>query len=609
MACIVHRSIFQSYSAMPAQRLAHHLALHDRALASPELFSAAELLSEHLARRGARTQVDLLPLGAERDLWGWSCPQLLHASRAELALVAGAQDQMLCQAPDQAASLICGAAGFAYPGKTLSVVDAGSGQLPLRSRLGSAVLLISDRTAPAVLAQATEDPAFAGLIIISDDPRWADRLGQSQQQFVFRLDAGPAEPLLTRLRDSGSATVRVAIDTQLGNDRLPLFAARLPGSDLAAERVTLVADLTADSRDIATAAHVTQLIQQAVTDGRLTPPRRTLEFVAVPRQIGAVGWLAAQRQTLPAAIITIESATRAESAIRLPWPQRASFVSDLLWTHAQTTQTPVTAEGLLAVLAANGGVAAAAGLSIDRRRIGRSAAALAATVAELADLDETSLPAMLFRSRAAAMRRIGKHTEIWQSEQLAQAIDGSKRDAQDTIWRACQRIDQVCDGERRRFLSACRFIGRSRDLQTAEAIADIERAASQLKQNLIDAVSAARGQRVSAKRKPLALEQRIESSQVSLSLPGPPPPLWGEIHRESAQRLRPYAPALVERVAALILNGLVDGPRPLLDLLLTVQHVLGEKYDTELFSATYETLAQLTWVSATDADQTSQAAT
>ncbi len=603
--------------------LAHELGDLDRTSGGPGLERCLERLAERLRAAGAsEVELHAFAAGPEAKYFGWSLERRPITVRAELHLVLpDGRELPICKSPEEPGCLMGAYRATASEGELFEVVDVGFGTRgrDYGQRMAGKLALASGHQFQAAMLEALALRRAEGLLCGpgSESGTVPNRLAEPSlferhRPFGFNLDRARYDALARRLAAEEEVQVRVRIEQTLDSGALPALSARLTGSDLAEESVLLVADAGAsEAAAAACLVETLQVIASGVVDGRLPPPRRSLELLAAPGVAGVVCWLAARRARLPRAVVLLSLDGLDAGALRAQvsgLPGAPSFLPDLLLDHLGGAEAPLEGWGLRAAagpyragallpfaelalpgvchVSARGEPATETSARDGLRELG---AGLASALHDLATLDEDALPRLITSAQLKGAARILARLERVRREGTAELAAVRARGAaspgggaaRHLLWRSELALGEGRRRERATLASCAAFLSGPgpHALRLAEALTDLDAFAAALERALHAEVASALGPRakLQVRRRPLsALERRAQGTVVQRAFEGPPP--LASLLRDAAAVDREWlahsAVALARQPAGEELLALVDGKRNVLELvdLLALDH-------------------------------------
>jgi hypothetical protein len=491
-------------------------------------------------------------------------------------------------------------------GEIFEVVDLGSGGLGASAagrRLDGKLALARGPAGAVALIGALEEHAAAGILLgaaqVGAPGRDALQLGppawySGRRPFAFRLTEAQETRLAAALVSRGTLRVRARVHVTLPAAELPVVGAALRGSDLADQRVVLLADVSDEEPPSAVACAVQALacVARAIVDGAIAPLRRELQLVLVPGIRGTTAWLAdAERVARPVrAALQLSLAPQAGAHVRLheapPW--LPSFVPDLVAAQLATLapDRPVVRAAHAVgskilpcvdrdvALPAVWLVAGAPARPDELEHLAPLAAALAGALVELASAGPEDLPRLVSTAHAAGTARLARRAAQLghcARAELLRAESGVRR--RHLLWVVEQGLAEALRVEREALRSTAEYLDGpgAEALRLATVAGDLEQTAAALARSLsAELASTSPGRaRVVARRRPLSpVERRADAVIVERLVVGPVPPLsqLGELEAADRRWLADNQAALEAQPGAEVLLAWADGRRSLREL-------------------------------------------
>jgi hypothetical protein len=572
-----------------------------------------ETLAAQLRQAGAeRVEVRSYPRGPEHRYFGWSEERRPVAKDAELWLLCSdGGEQLLCRSSDDPACTMGSLRSTAPDGEVFEVADVGFGTRPsdFRShRMAGKVALASGHHFPAVMLEALANREAEGLLCGPGESAEPRRLGDPSlfgrhRPFGFNLTLAQYDALACRIAAGDEVRVRAKISARLDSGSLPVVSALREGSDLAGERVLLLATIGptpgAGALGAACCQEVLRALCGLVVDGRLAPLRRSLQLLVVPSLPALVAWLAEERSAndlargVVRAVLHVDLGAPARAprvGVHATPATRPSFVADLCaeelrallgpcgpavarWPYASGTLAPLIDRDI--ALPAIG--VRAVGLDSEAHRsqglLHRLAAGLACAVADLCTLQEEDLPRLLGGSLLCALARLAvRADELRQLIGRELEADGSSTTGRHLMWLIEEGLAESLRREQETLHSCAEYFNGPGQaaLRLAESSADLEGLCATLQRSLDAEVAAALPRaRLAVRRRPLSpLERRAQTVVVRRLVDGPPPfPL---LLRDAAPTDRDWLAhntwALRDQPVGEVVLQWVDGERTLLEI-------------------------------------------
>ena len=609
----------------------------DRLFGGAGLEQAGQRMCERLQQAGAQ-QVELksFPYGPRTRHFEWSEQRRPFPHRAELWLLTPDDGEILiCRRADNYACCMGAYSSTAQAGEVFEVVDVGFGTRASDyrgQRMPGKLALASGHHFSAAMLEALGERQAAGLLCgpgaALGDPSQVvhNQLGDPElfgehNPLGFNLSGRQYNRLVNLLAAGESVQMRAVVQVTTDSGSLPLASAVYEGSDLAHERVLLVADLGLPLGP-ACLEEVLRTINHLVVAGICPPPRRSLELLLVPRPLDTVARLyELQQQGSPwpraALCVSVESpAAAARVGVEQGPAGRATFLSDLVedqlgWSSAVEgsfrSDIPVSVRALpygpgsptLPFHDRDVGVPATWIRCLEQpgapRPLGmaphgplhRLVAALTCTALELAGLEGTDLPRLLCGSQLKGVARLARRAgQLHDRVRGALSVDADQEHLDSTagrhlLWAIDSSMELGTQREQALLGGCCDFLEGpgQHALRLAEAEAELEQTAAGLTRSMHLEVNSALSPRArpGVRRQPLtALDRRAHAVVVRRCFAGPLPVPY---------LLRKVAPAergwLAHNVAALATQPAgdevmlwVDSQRTLLEIadLLRLDH-------------------------------------
>ncbi|MCK5797843.1 MAG: hypothetical protein KAI47_11695 [Deltaproteobacteria bacterium] len=530
-----------------------------------QLVEAGDHLTTSLQRAGAdEIAFESYPWGPEAQYQGWSGVRRPLVAEAELWLLDGDHERLLCRASDDAGSCLGTLASTEPDGDVFEVVNVGFGTSPgdyRRQRVGGKIALASGHRPKAAMVEALLSRDAAGLLLgpgaasTRRDQRFDDAiLDAPRRPFGFNLDAERYHLLLTRLAAGDDVRVRVRTQVRSESGERPVVLARLLGAEKADEHVSLVIDLSRGFAGVAAGLRILHALRATIVADVLRPPARSIEIALIGGDAGAVAWLAREHATVPRALLQLDLPDIPSDMASLHpiLPGGPSFFIDLLADEFEalnelddplgdhhtldiTTQNSAAQHALAldgttdeaAVISCAPGTPTAT-TSWNRDRI---IAATAATLYRAANLADSDIPSLIAAGELAARarletrarslrRRILHHLHGDVAEQCAQA--------RDLLWQSAHGLQRDALREQDRLSSATRFFGGAggEAMLLIEANAAIDRDVERLLRVLTAELRGrfGEGSKLARHRKPLtAAERRAQGLVIRRAHDGPIP--------------------------------------------------------------------------------------
>ena len=598
----------------------------DRLFGGPGLDEAGQRMHARLEQAGAtRAELTQFPSGPEHRYFGWSEQRRPFPRRAELWLQTPDDGEILiCRRSDNIASCMGAFRSTELDGEVLEVVDVGFGTRASDYRgrtMAGKLALASGHHFQAAMLEALGNRQAAGLLCgpgsalyhpgrVVHNQLGDPALFDGHRPFGFNLSGRQYNRLVNLLAAGESVKMRAAIRVATDTGSLPVVSAVLEGSDLAHQRVLLVAGLDSPLGP-ACLEEVLRTVSGLVVDGQCAPPRRTLEILLVPQVLGTVARLhqlgGEGLAQLKAALYLSLDSPAAAARVRLQHPPATcpSFHTDLLedqlrWAStvegSYRTDTPMTVGhfpyspgsptlpfvdrdvGLPAVWircqdeepgSAPGGQAAPHG------PLHRVVAALSCAALELCALDGPDLPRLLCGSHVKAQVRLGRR-----AEQLRDRVrlelhqdDPSSTAGRHLLWRVETSMKEGLRQEEALLHSCCDYLDGpgQHALRLAEVVDDLEQATTGLVRSLHREVALTLNPRarLALTRRPLtALERRADAVVTRRLFAGPLPERYLLRDAGASERawLAHNAGALAAQPATDEVVQWIDGERTLLQM-------------------------------------------
>ena len=638
------QALLSSVSVSRLLALAAELDGLERWPGSPGLDRCCERLAESLRQAGAEpAEIARFAVGPERRYLGWSVERRPVTERAELWLLRDDGSEVpICRSAEEPACMMGAYRSTPDEGEVFEVVDVGLGtrssDYRAGHRLGGRLALASGHHFSAVMLEALAQRRAEGLLCgpgpEADPGRVVpNRLGEpslfgEHRPFGFNLSRHQHDLLVSRLGGEEPLRVRVRLQQRLDSGHLPVVDAQISGSDLADERVLLIAELPATGRALAAAClrEALAALRAGIVAGQLSPPRRTLQLLVSPGPAATVAWIAENRALLPgvrAALLLGLPVAEAATALRLhaPPPSLPSFVPDLLLDHlrwvvdarrtlraaspsAGNPLAPFRADRGLAVEArpyapgspvhplvdhevglaavwlegAGSSTSSTGGESRAAAPLGALhllCAALAGAALDLCSLDVQDLPRLVSGSHCKALGRLAQRAEGLRAsvQRELREAEGSSTAGRHLLWLAEMSLREGL----RREQAVVRSCGAYLDgpgqqaLRLAEASSDLQQICEASLRALHAEVASTLSPRarLSLRRRPLsALERRAQSVRVlrTCSGPLPLPSLLREASPADREWLAHKSWLLDEQPVGEALLQWVDGEASLLDI-------------------------------------------
>ncbi len=619
-------SILARISTSRILALSADLEALDRLFGGPGLDEANQRMRARMEQAGATlAELKQYPTGPEFRYFGWSEQRSPFPRRAELWLQTPDDGEILiCRRSDNYACCMGAYRSTEPEGEVFEVVDVGfgtrasdyrgrtmSGRLALASghHFQTAMLeALGNRQAAGLLCGPGSALSHPGRVVHNKlgDPHLFD----GHWPFGFNLSGRQYNRLVNLLAAGESVKMRAVVKVDTDTGSLPVVSAVLEGSDLAAERVLLVAGLDSPLGP-ACLEEVLRAVAGAVVDGHCAPPRRSLEVLLVPQILGTVArlqeWEGAGLERLKAALYLSLDAPAAAARVRLQHPPATcpSFHVDLLedqlrWAStvegSYRTDTPMTVghfpygpgSPTLPFMDRDVGVpavwvrcqeeepdAAPGGQAAPHGPLHRLVAALSCAALELCALDGPDLPRLLCGSHVKAQVRLGRR-----AEQLRDRVrlelhqdEPSSTAGRHLLWRADTSMKEGLRREEALLRGCCDFLDGpgQHAFRLAEVVDDLEQATTGLVRSLHREVALTLNPRakLALTRRPLsALERRASSMVAHRLFAGPLPVRY--LLREAGATERAWlahnADALAAQPAADEVAQWIDGERTLLQM-------------------------------------------
>ena len=605
----------------------------DRLPGGPGLDEAGRRMRERLQQAGAtRVQLEAYPTGPEHRYFGWSEQRRPFPRKAELWLQTRDDGEILiCRRSDNFACCMGAQRSTELEGELYEVVDVGFGTRASDYRgrsMSGKLALTSGHHFQAAMLEALGKRQAAGLLcgpgsqLFDADRVVHNQLGdpdlfQGHRPLGFNLSGRQYNRLVNLLAAGESVKMRAAVEVTTDSGELPVVRAVLEGSDLSHQRVLLVADLGSPLGP-ACLEELLRTMAGLVVEGQVPPPRRSLELLLVPGDVGTVARLHTRRQQadqLKAALyLSLETAAAAARVkIQRPPGRCPAFQMDLLEDQlrwAATVEgsfrvdTPMTVGHLpyasespvLPFVDSDVSIPAlwlrcedepgslpGGALAAPHGPLHRLVAALSCATLELCGMEGADLPRLLCGSHTKAHLRLGRRAERLRDRIRLdlQQDDPPSAAARHLLWQTDSSMKEGLLREQALLEGCCDFLdGAGRHaLQLAEVSGDLQQATAGLIRSLQQEVAASLGPRarLAMTRRPLsALERRADSVVVFRLFQGPLPVRY--LLREAAPDQRPWlahnAGALAAQPAADELVQWIDGERTLLQMfdLLHLDH-------------------------------------
>ncbi len=552
----------------------------DRLVGGPGLNEACERMCARLDAAGAsRAELKQYPFGPGHHYFGWSEQRRPFPRRAELWLQTPDDGEILiCRRSDNVASCMGALRSTDPDGEVLEVVDVGFGTRASDYRgrtMSGRLALASGHHFPAAMLEALGNRKATGLLcgpgsaLSRPGQVVHNRLGDPElfdghHPFGFNLSGRQYNRLVNLLAAGESVKMRAAIQVTTDTGSLPVVNAALEGSDLAQERVLLVAGLDSPLGP-ACLEEVLRTVIGMVVDGLCPPPRRTLEVLLVPQALGAVAHLhqagAEELARVRAALVVSLGSPAAAARVQLQRPPATcpTFHTDLLedqlrWAATVEgsfrTDTAMTVDHFpygpasptlpfwdrdvsvpaVWVRCLDDEAAAPVGQAAPHGPLHRVVAALSCAALELCDLDGPDLPRLLSGSHVKAQARLGRRAEALRDRarlELHQE-EPSSTAGRHLLWRVDASLREGLRQEEAVLHSCCDYLDGAglHALRLAEVVDDLEQTTSGLVRSLHREVASALSPRakVALTRRPLsALERRADAVVGRRLFDGPLP--------------------------------------------------------------------------------------
>ncbi len=342
----------------------------------PGMRQAAEILQRRYEESGA-AGAEILPYPADdrtEFLDGHRNPLEWRPYGSSLAVAAPAAGAaVICRYGDEPLSLVCNSTGTPPEGITAGIVvrsgplsesavsegefagkfllsDQHAGTVEAAARKGRALGVVSDAVSPPWLVQfpPVREPEDTPDLVMwtifsgrrSDQPLVGFNLSPRQGRRLRSLIAGSTEPVL----------LNAVVDAELVEGSSDLLHAVVPGTDLAAEEVWVLAHLSEPgARDNASgcclSVEIARTLTALIAAGKLPPLRRTLRFMHAAEVSGFLPYIDAHRDRLPQVVagLCLDSVGQdfrvcgGELVLFHAPEQNASFVDGLLETLVVAT--------------------------------------------------------------------------------------------------------------------------------------------------------------------------------------------------------------------------------------------------------------------------------
>lgn len=544
------------------------------------LLEGCELVAEHLSSSGAKpAELRTYAGGAENRYYSWSREQRPLVEEAELWLQEPeGREVLICRSTETATCSMGAFRSTRDEGEILEVVDVGAGTQPRDfrgTRMAGKVALVSGHHLQAAILEGLVNRQAAGLIAGPGiEGRDQDRIIHhrldhpsifgKQRPFGFNLSRSQYHQLLQRLSTGEPVKVRVVINVSLDPGLLPVVSATLPGSNLAAERILLTAELSPEQGSMGSAClqEIFHAIGSLVVEGKVPPLRRSLQVLVNTGPQSVVAWLEDNQEQLHQIKGVIHLVAREDRApgrvwVQAPPPPRLSMLPDLLLDHlnlaaaAQVTlhgiaplevQIPSSAD--LSTSPLYNGDTALDGVTVqwsrgDRRRrdggrtvgsVARFAAGISGAALDLCCLQDNDIPRLMsgshFRGLARLIRRAQSLRDVIQ--QTLHQDRSTSTTGRHLLWRCEAAMGEGLRREQEVLRRCAEFPSapRRHALALAEASVELEQVATSLMRSLQQDVASLLPARahLEVRRQPLsALERRAQKIRIHRAFAGPLP--------------------------------------------------------------------------------------
>ena len=598
----------------------------DRLFGGPGLDEAGQRMCARLEEAGAsQAELKQYPSGPEHRYFGWSEQRRPFPRRAELWLQTPDDGEILiCRRSDNVACCMGAFRSTEEEGELLEVVDVGFGTRASDYRgrtMAGRLALASGHHFQAAMLEALGNRQAAGLLcgpgsalshpgrVVHNQLGDPDLFG-GHRPFGFNLSGRQYNRLVNLLAAGESVKMRAALQVATDTGNLPVVSAVLEGSDLAHERVLLVAGLDSPLGP-ACLEEVLRTVASLVVDGQCPPPRRTLEVMLVPQVLGTVARLhevgGEGMERFKAALYLSLGSPASAARIQLQRPPATcpSFHADLLedqlrWAATVEgsfrTDTDMTVDHVpyapgsptLPFLDRDVGVPAVwicgkdeaqnsgpGGQAAPHGPLHRVVAALSCAALDLCDLDGPDLPRLLCGSHVKAQARLGRRAELLRDRvrlELHQD-DPSSTAGRHLLWRVDTSMKEGLRQEEEVLRSCCDYLDGpgQHALRLAEVVDDLEQGTTGLVRSLQQEVALTLNPRarLALTRRPLtALERRADAVVANRIFSGPLPDRYLLREAETTERawLAHNAGALSTQPAVDEVIQWMDGQRTLLQI-------------------------------------------
>ena len=631
-------------------------AAPDRRAGSPGLETAVDRVMQAMERaRGLEVEALSFPSGPEHRTFSWSDQRRPFPEKAELWLrTQDGGELLLCRRADNFACSMGALRSTEPEGEILEVVEVGFGTRPgdYRShRMAGKVALASGHYFEAAMLEALANRRAEGLLCgpggdaVDATQVVARELGDPElfgehQAFGFNLSGRQYNRLAQLLAAGETVKVRAVIRLSSGLGAVPAVRVSLPGSDLAQQRVVLVAHLGPGDGPLAAACleEVMRVLATLAVQGGIPILRRGLDLLVLPHVQGSVAWLGQQtppgqgvRGALQLSLPTSISA--ASLLVERPLDSAPSFLPDLLADHLRwaaavegsfRTERPMRLRGVPCSLNnptlplqagerpipsvwVNGqdpGRGGVRDVGAPHGPLHRLIAGVASAALDLCTLGEEDLPRLISGGHLRALRRLARRAgRLRAAARPAQEqADHAQATGQHIMWHAEASMKEGLVREHASLESAARFMGGPgrHALHLAEVEESLQHGMSGLLASLqaeLATTLGVSGRAAPRRKKPTAMERRARAVVARRTFKGPlpTPHLLREAGRQHRTWLAGNAGALAQQPVAETLVQWVDGRRNLLEIfdLICLDHPTA---DLKLLWRYLEALQSAGWI-------------
>ena len=335
-----------------------------RIQASPGYRQAARYCLEELQAVGLDAEILAFPASGKTQFWSARLFQEWEARRATLHLISPEKEQRkLADFRECPISLIQRSVAFTGEAEVV-VLEDGEEEPEYEGLNLEGKIVLTQGDIERVRELAVEKYGAVGILFdgMRKAPPVRERIdlpdalqytsfwwrGDERKCFGFVLSPRQGDylrALVKKQAESGGEPVRmrVEVDARLYDGHLEVVTALIPGQT--EEEIVIVAHLchpqpsaNDNASGSATALEVARTLQQLISAGRLSQPRRSIRFLWVPEMAGTFAYLATHEAEIPRMVAGInldmvgQNQELCGSSFLIEWPPAAmsSFAPDLL---------------------------------------------------------------------------------------------------------------------------------------------------------------------------------------------------------------------------------------------------------------------------------------